>query len=280
MSRCESLISGPLGHAMAISQTVRGDRRSPTLQEPVRPATAFVVEDEPLGRNKLLSYLRGTSWLECVGEAADGRRAIPSIDQLRPTLVFLDIELPDMSGLEVLCRTRHRPAVIFTTAYDRFAVRAFEVGALDYLLKPFGRQRFDRALSRARPMLDGLAGETAPERAQDAFATGSVERLFVRDGSTVLPLPVAAIERLEASDDCVRVHASGNVYRVNLLLSDLEQDLHTQGFVRVHRSHIVNLDFVAAFEGTCDSRIRVRLKSGDEITASRQRSRELRHLRR
>jgi two-component system LytT family response regulator len=244
-----------------------------------RASTAcLIVDDEPLARSRLRALAREVSWLECVGEAANGRAAIGAIEELEPDLVFLDIRLPDLSGVDVVGRLSRAPAVIFTTAYDRFAVTAFELGAIDYLLKPFGRERFLRAMERARPFLERQAGASGAARAREALATGPASRIFARDGGRIVPVPVASIERLEACDDYVLVHSGGKRYRVNLQLSDLETRLDAAVFVRIHRSHIVNFDHVASLAPYDGSRFHVTLRSGVTIVASRQRSRALRDL--
>lgn len=240
--------------------------------------TALIVEDEPLARRRLRELLREVSWLQCIGEAASGRIAINAIDELQPDLVFLDVRLPGISGLDVLAQARHRPAVIFTTAHDQFAVTAFELAALDYLVKPFGRERFTRAVARARPLLEQQAGVDAGLRSQEALAGGPMARLFVRDAGGVVPVRVASIEWLQACDDYVIVHAAGRRFRVNLPLSDLERRLDPNVFVRVHRSHVVNLDHVASWAPYDGSRFQVTLRTGTRIMASRQRSRMLRTL--
>jgi two-component system LytT family response regulator len=183
-----------------------------------------------------------------------------------------------MSGLDVLAGLTHRPAVIFTTAHDRHAVTAFEIGAVDYLLKPFGRERFGRALERARPLLDSASGAATADRAREALAPGPAARLFVRDGGRVVPVRIAAIERVEAADDFVIVHAGGRQFTLNLPLADLEQRLDSASFLRVHRSHIVNLDHVTSWAPVDGSRLAIRLRSGSTVMASRQRSRQLREL--
>jgi two-component system LytT family response regulator len=240
--------------------------------------TALIVEDEPLARRRLRELLHDAPWLECLGEAVNARAAIAAIDELQPDLVFLDIRLPGMSGIDVLSRVAHTPAVIFTTAHDEFAVTAFELGALDYLLKPFGRERFGRALERARPFLEGRVGAAATERAREVFADGPLPRLFVREAGRVVPIRVASIEWLQACDDYVIVHAGGRQFRVNLTLSELERRLDPHVFVRVHRSHVVNLDHVASWTPYDGSRFQITLRSGRTIMASRQRSRLLRDL--
>lgn len=242
-----------------------------------RTATALIVDDEPLARRKLLELLSEAEWLRAVGEAADGETAAREIDRLEPHVVFLDIEMPGLSGLRVLERCRHRPVVVFTTAFDRYAVTAFELEALDYLLKPFGRDRFQAALRRVREALERPDPE-ALERASRALAGARepVDRIFVRDRGRIIPIGVAEITRLEAEDVYVAVHAAGRRYLVHLALQELERNLDPSRFVRIHRCHVVNLDFVAAFRPMEDSRLEVEMKDGTRLAASRARSKELR----
>jgi two-component system LytT family response regulator len=240
--------------------------------------TSLIVDDEPLSRRRLRQLIEDVPWLDCLGEAATGREAIAAIDALEPDLVFLDIRLPDLSGIDVLFRVRHRPAVIFATAYDRFAATAFELAAVDYLLKPFGRERFGRALERARPLLEKRVGAEAVERAREALAPRPLQRLFAREAGRMVPILVSSIEWLEARDDSVFVHVSGRKLTLNLPLSDLERRLDSRVFVRVHRSYVVNLDHVTSWRKHDGSRIEITLRSGTKLVASRQRSRELRHL--
>ena len=248
-----------------------------TAAEPLT-VTALVVDDEPLARRKVRELLREVSWIHCLGEAADGLSAARAIDEHRPDLVFLDIRMPGLSGLEILKRVQHVPAVIFTTAYDRYAVTAFELAAVDYLLKPFSRDRFLQSVERARPALQRRAGVPAVERAEETLRGAPMRRLFVREGGRILPLRAPTVERLEACDDFVYVFAAGRKYRVNAPLSELEQRLDPGVFVRIHRSHIVNLDHVVAWSPYDGSRFEVRLRDGTVLTASRQRSRALRKL--
>lgn len=240
--------------------------------------TALIIEDEPLARRRLHQLIRDLPWLHCLGEVTDGRSAISAIDELQPDLVFLDIQLPGVSGIDVLSRVQHAPSVIFTTAFDQYAVSAFELAALDYLLKPFGRDRFVRALERIRPILEQRVGAGATERAQETFRPGPIPRLFVREGGRIVPIRIEAIEWLQACDDYVIVHTTTGHSRLNVALSDLERRLDPTIFVRVHRSHIVNLDHVASWTPYDGSRFQITLRSGATIKASRQRSRMLRSL--
>ncbi len=249
---------------------------------------ALIVEDEPLARRTLREILADVPWLECIGEAETGTRAVQLIDALAPDLVFLDIEMPELNGLDVLDRISHEPAVIFTTAYDRYAVSAFELEALDYLLKPFGRERCLAALERARRALP-LSGRgsrseaetTTPlvERARSVMAeSGPLTRLFVRDRDRIVPVATAEIERLEAADDYVEVRTKSRSYLVYLTLNDFERRLDPERFIRVHRAHIVNLDFVKQLVPFDGSRMQVEMRDGTKILASRARSKELRQL--
>jgi two-component system LytT family response regulator len=238
--------------------------------------SALIVEDEPLARRRLRDLIKGVAWLECIGESSTGRAATGAIDELQPDLVFLDVRLPDMTGLDVLSRVRHQPSVIFTTAYDQFAVTAFELAALDYLLKPFGADRFTKAIERARPLLEQKNGVSV--RARETLTHGPVPRLFVRDAGRIVPIKVSSIEHLEACDDYVLVYTANQRYRINVTLTELEERLDPRTFVRVHRSHMVNLDHVASWTPYDGSRVQITLKSGATIMASRQRSRELRTL--
>jgi two-component system, LytTR family, response regulator len=240
---------------------------------------ALIVEDEPLARQQLGELIGEVAWLQCIGEAADGASAVRMIDELEPDLVFLDIQMPEVSGLDVLQRISHEPGVIFTTAFDQYAVSAFELGALDYLLKPFGRDRFGAAIERARRALDAAPDDSVRERVSTALTVqGPVPRVFVRDRGRILPIPVEDIERLEAEDDYVALYARGRRFLVYVALGDLEARLDPTRFLRIHRSHVVNLEYVAALVPYDATRLQVEMRDGTKIMASRTRSRELRHL--
>lgn len=242
------------------------------------PVRALIVEDEPLARQTLRDFSGAVEWLEIVGEAADGLAAVRLIDELRPEIVFLDVQMPEINGLEVLRRVRHQPAVIFTTAFDDYAVRAFELEALDYLLKPFGRERFRQTLDRARRRLSAVekdfeqaakANSLAPPPENSAAEkTEPLSRLFVRDKGRVVPLAVADIARLEAADDYTLVYAAGKKFLVSLPLGEFARRLPPEKFLRVHRSAIVNLDCIGEIE-EFDRRLLIHLTDGATVQASR-----------
>jgi two-component system LytT family response regulator len=191
------------------------------------------------------------------------------VDEVRPHILFLDVVMPGVSGVEVAEQITHRPYIVFTTAFERFAVTAFEIGALDFLLKPFGRERVRAAAERGRNAIEhGMPSVVA--RAREALAAAKpISRMFVRERGRMVAVPLASVERLEACDDYVALHEDGRQHLVHARLQDLEARLEPGRFVRIHRSHVVNLDFVAAIEPHEGSRVTVVLKSGTRIVASR-----------
>src|SRR5262245_58775450 len=196
-----------------------------------------IVEDEPFDRQTLRDFLAETDWIELVGEAENGIEAVRLLSETHADLVFLDVQMPELSGLQVLEQLDYEPAVIFTTAFDEYAVRAFEFGAIDYLLKPFGRERFHKTLSRVRFSLNAAAAGVEPVSLRERTAAISIEpltRLFVRQGDRILPLLVDTISRLEASDDYVTVYAGGRSFLVGLTLNEFEKRLPSDRFRRVH----------------------------------------------
>jgi two-component system, LytTR family, response regulator len=237
---------------------------------------ALIAEDEPHARRSLREYLQDTDWVDLVGEASDGVQAARLIDELRPELVFLDVRMPELSGLEVLQRIRHLPEIVFTTAYDQFAVAAFEIGALDYLLKPFGRQRFKAMLERVRRRLG--VGPPDAERARQALGPAPLRRLFARSGDRAVPIPVDSIRRVQARGDYSEVHCSSGTYLLHVSLTELLARLDPHRFCRVHRSHAVNIDAVEYLRDYGDRRLMIRMRDGEEIIASRTASQGLRRL--
>jgi two-component system LytT family response regulator len=239
--------------------------------------SAFVVEDEPIARRALRELLAEVEWIRFAGEAADGLDAIRQIDALEPEIVFLDVQIPEVSGIEVLDRIRHDPLVVFTTAFDRYAVAAFEHDAIDYLVKPFGRRRFAATLERVRTRLATSHGEPAAHPPREPGGSRRLRRLFVRRGSRIIPLPVGSITRIEVSGDGVAVWSGSDSFHLARSLGDLAPGLDPERFRRIHRSQIVNLDHVRAmeFEGR---NLVLTLADGTRVVASRSASQELRAL--
>ncbi|MBC7797898.1 MAG: response regulator transcription factor [Pyrinomonadaceae bacterium] len=238
----------------------------------------LIVEDEPLARQALREFAAEFDWLAVIGEAADGRTAIDLINALQPDLVLLDVQIPEISGIEVINRAEHNPSIIFTTAYDNYALRAFELEAADYLLKPFGRARFKTAVERVRQRHAEKAGRLSTEQAQPPEQARNVlTRLFVHFRNSIVPLKIDDISRFEADDDYVKVFVGKQSYLIDLTLGEVESRLDSSRFCRVHRSTIVNLEFVERVE-TQDRRLLLILTDKTEIIASRSGSQALRKL--
>jgi two-component system, LytTR family, response regulator len=245
------------------------------------PRTALVCEDEPLARETLRDFIAAHSGLVLVGEAADGATALKLVRQLAPQVVFMDIQMPELTGLEVLRRLQaepaHRPwpAIVFTTAYDQHAVTAFELHAVDYLLKPFSAERFERAVARA---LEGGAasGETAQQALTMPTAATPLPRILVRDRGQIFPLPLAEIEYLKSDSKYTLIAARGQQFYVRLALADIEPRLDATRFMRVHRNAIVNLDHVLAMKPDEQSQLEIAMRDGSTLLANREASRLLR----
>jgi two-component system LytT family response regulator len=228
--------------------------------------TALIADDEPLARRLLAEYLRPHADIRVVAEADHGLAAARAITDLKPDLVFLDMQMPKLTGLEVLELTGRRDGVIFTTAHDQHALRAFELHAVDYLLKPFAQDRFDAALDRARrligqppPGLDALVAPASPR----------LSRVLVRDGDGLQVLLVDDIAYVEAQADNVAFHAHGREYLKAQRISELETQLDPVRFVRVHRSFIINLAQLQGLEKTDSDAYIARMKNGKRIPVSR-----------
>lgn len=239
---------------------------------------ALVVDDEPLARAGLRAMLAAFDWVEVVGEAADGEAAVEAIDRLQPELVFLDVQMPGLFGMDVLRRIRRQPYVIFTTAFSQHAVAAFELGAVDYLLKPFGAPRLSAAMERIRAAIGEPAGVSALERLSGALAGGPISRLFVRTGGSLVPLAITEVAWFEADGDYVTAHTARTRHALNISLTRLEERLDARRFIRVHRAHIVNLDHVRAFKRDARGNLEAELVDGRRVPVSRARAQELRGL--
>ncbi len=239
---------------------------------------ALIADDEPLARRTLRDHLREVDWIDVVAECGDGLTTIRAVDELRPDLLFLDIRMPGASGIAVAEQIAHRPYIIFTTAFDRYAVTAFEIGALDYLLKPFGRERVHAVLARARAAIEhGLPAVAA--RANVLSPSRPLSHVFVKERGRMLAVPLDRVERLEACDDYVALYADGRRHLLHARLQDLLARLEPSRFVRVHRSHVVNLSFVAAVEPRDGSRLTILLTSGARVPASRAGSAQIKSAR-
>ncbi|MGQ3054067.1 MAG: LytR/AlgR family response regulator transcription factor [Roseateles sp.] len=239
--------------------------------------TVLIAEDEPLAAEALADWVKATPGLQLVAVCEDGDDALAKIRALKPGLVLTDIQMPGLTGLQVVQALQgdaHQPRIIFTTAYDQHALTAFELHAVDYLLKPFSRERFDEAVQHA-------LRDAAPSTAEVAQALGSAHdapltRLLVRDQGKIFPLQVSDIECLRSDNKYTAITAKGRSFLVRLPIADFETRLDPTRFLRVQRGCIVNLDFVDSLTPDENSQLVVQLRDGTRITANREVSKMLR----
>lgn len=209
---------------------------------------ALIVDDEDLARQVIREMLKSHSEIEIVGECANGFDAVKLVSELKPDLLFLDVQMPKLDGFEVLELVGNDVAVIFATAYDEHAIRAFEVYAVDYLLKPFRAERLNDALARAKERI-GKKPAAAPDQLSATARPGNfAERIVVKDGTRVHIFPAAKLDYAEAQDDYVALASQGKKYLKQQTISNLESSLDPKNFVRIHRSYLVNLERVARLE--------------------------------
>jgi two-component system LytT family response regulator len=235
----------------------------------------IIVDDEQLARGVLREYLGAHADIEIVGECANGFEAVKAIAELQPDLVFLDIQMPKLNGFEVLELAGPGTRYIFVTAFEQYAIKAFEVHAVDYLLKPFSQQRLDTALAHARlgpaPALEGMLHDAVRRN-------GRLERVLIRDGVKVHVIAAADIDYIEAQDDYVQVSAGGKAWLKNQRLAELEAQLDPGKFVRIHRSYIVNLERMSRIEPASKDSHAAVLQDGRRIPISRSGYQKLRVL--
>jgi two-component system LytT family response regulator len=233
----------------------------------------LIVDDEPIARRRVRRLLRDESDIEVVGECGDGETAIDDIASVRPDLIFLDVQMPGLDGFGVVERlaTRRPPAIVFVTAFDRYAMRAFDVHAIDYLLKPFTRERFRLALQRARERIGGRDGNASLRALIEQLNARPryLSRLSVRARGRIVLIDVDTIDWLRAADNYVTVHAGSREYLLRETLSALEATLDPDRFVRIHRSTIVRLDRVLELQPATHGDFDVRLRDGTVLTLSR-----------
>lgn len=239
-----------------------------------RVIRVLVTDDEPAARRKVVRFLQEHADVEIVGEAADGAAAVERIRGQAPDVVFLDVQMPGMNGFDVveaLAELERVPAIVFTTAYDEYAVRAFEVNAVDYLLKPFDRDRFERALDRVRDKLP-QDPQTQLLALLDAVrpAQGYLRRLLLPAEGRSIFVGTAEIIRLESDRNNILVHARSGTFVLRSTLDALEQKLDPQQFARIHRSHLVNLDAVKAIHPWFHGDYKVDLHDGTQLMWSRR----------
>jgi len=235
---------------------------------------ALIVDDEPLARRHIRRLLERSADVEVLADCADGREAIGAIKELSPDLVFLDVQMPEADGFAVFdaVGAESMPLVVFVTAYDQYALQAFEVSALDYLLKPFDRKRFARSLERARSRLSSDRSEInrrALEILEELRAkAGQPERILIKSGGRAFFLKVDEIDWIEAEGKYLRLHVGRDSYLLREAISSVEAQLDPKKFPRIHRSTIVNIERVRELQALFNNEYHVVLHDGTELTLS------------
>ncbi len=237
---------------------------------------ALIVDDEPLGRQGVLRFIKNDAEIEVVAQCGDGQSAVGTILGKKPDLVFLDVQMPEMDGFEVVRRVgaERMPATIFVTAYDRYALRAFDANAIDYLLKPVGQARFEKALARAKERIAEKSSRATTQRlfamlgqlkAQQQY----VERLPVAENGRILFVKTKEIDWIEADGNYARLHVGARAHEIRDTLSTLEQKLDPRDFLRIHRSTIVNVHVIKEIQPWFHGYHLVLLQNGQELRMSR-----------
>lgn len=224
----------------------------------------LIVDDEPLARAKLHRLVAVHPRLSEAGVATTGTEAVNQIEQLRPDIVFLDIQMPGLSGIQVVQQIKARPHIIFTTAYDEFAVTAFELQAVDYLLKPFGKKRFDLGVERI------LQFESASlERLQKSLSSSTIDRLFIRERNRTKAVDVSEILQIKGAGDYVEIITQSASHLMAVRMKQLESRLDNTFFIRIHRSTIVNINHVSEIQAVGNGRYEVTMRDGSISMTSR-----------
>lgn len=232
--------------------------------------TCIIIDDEKLARDLLLEFLEPIDDIEVIGQCSKGSEAVKQIDNLEPDLIFLDVQMPGMDGFEVLEKIEHKPYVIFTTAYDQYALKAFDQNAVDYLLKPLDEERFGLAIKRA---LDRVKNEqnniedllTNIRQKDENYST----HLFVQKSEKLLNIPVSDIMQLEASGDYTVLSTLNDQYLSSSGIGKLEEKLDPEVFIRIHRSTIINLNFLKEIEKHFNGGLIVKMQNGKTFPVSR-----------
>jgi two-component system, LytTR family, response regulator len=237
---------------------------------------ALIVDDEPLARRELRRLLTAFPWVQVVGEAADVDQALTQMEELSPTLIFLDVQMPGGTGFDLLAQLERLPRVIFTTAYDHYAVKAFEVSAVDYLLKPIEPERLSAALSKVQAAALAAMSSTPPATELTSKQEAPLEQIFVRDGLRCWFVPLREVSVFTADGNYVRLQWGKESPMLGRSLVALEEKLDSRRFFRANRRQIVNLDYIESVEMGLGGRLHVQLRGGPEIEISRRQARQFR----
>lgn len=227
----------------------------------------ILIDDEPLARSVVAEYLQSYSHLEVVAQCDNGLEGLKAIQQHKPDLIFLDVQMPRINGFEMLELVDEPPAVIFTTAFDEYALKAFDAHAVDYLLKPFTQQRFDKAIKRWRETSGQL--HTADLLEEAAAGPAQKDRIVVKNGSHIKIIPVQEVQYLEAADDYVKVYTHEGYFLKNKTMQHYEKLLSPEQFVRCHRSYLVNVQNITRIDPYEKENFVALLKGGEIVPVSK-----------
>jgi len=226
----------------------------------------LIIDDEPLARSVVRSYLNELGNFDILGEAGDGFEALKMIHSLKPDLVFLDVQMPKLNGFEMLELLEENPRIIFTTAYDEFALKAFEVSAIDYLLKPFSKERFETAINKVSLNESTDLPTLSPELGKNNNLEQA--RIVVKQGSDIKIISLDSVQYIEAYDDYVKIHVEEKYHVKKQTMNYYEKNLPDQ-FMRIHRSYLLNIDFLQKIESFEKNSYVAILKNGNRIPISR-----------
>lgn len=231
---------------------------------------ALLIDDEPLARSVVAEYLQYYPQIEIVQECNDGFEGVKAIAQHKPDVIFLDIQMPKINGFEMLELVEQPPAVIFTTAFDEYAIKAFESHAVDYLLKPFSKERFDKAIEKLLDQKSGATKERTQQLLEDASnVPPQNKRVVVKTGSKIKIIPLEEIHYLEAADDYVKIHTKDGSFLKNKTMAHFEKILDADQFVRAHRSYIINIQFITRIDPYEKENYLALLKTGAQVPVSK-----------
>lgn len=230
---------------------------------------AIIIDDEPLARMIIQEYLSKEADIEVLAECGDGFEGAKAIQQHKPDLVFLDIQMPKLTGFEMLEIVENMPHVIFTTAFEEYALKAFEKNAVDYLLKPIAPERFAQAIEKFRSVYQSKAGQPSLQTLKEDLEEETLERIVVKNGTQIKLIPVNQVIYLEAYDDYVKIHTADGMFLKNKTMASFEKQLNPKQFVRVHRSFIVKVDQLTKIEPMEKESYRGILANGEKVSISK-----------
>jgi len=241
----------------------------------IKNITVLIAEDEALGRSKIVNLVKQLDWVNSVIITKDGEQALKEINSKKPDLVFMDINMPKLSGIDVILNASHQPHVIFTTAYDQYAIKAFELGAIDYLLKPFSNKRFQSTIDRIQELIPTHKDSLLQFNSLSS-KNNPINYLFVRDGNRIKKIIPNEIEWIEGDCEYLRIHLDKSSYLIRLRMYEIEKLLSSHDFIKVHRSRIVNLNKVKDLKSIGNGRFMIIFYNNTCVNTSREGAKILR----